>query len=292
MPTPKIPATVRRFYGSNAIVQLADGVEQSAQTSSRNKSLVCGDRVLMEMRAGDFYIVETEQRETEFFRTDGFGRRKIIAANVDQIILVIAPQPSPHMHVIDRYWVAARNCSIPMALLMNKSDLVFDGLLLEIEAVYKKIGLEIHCSSTKSGSGIEAVRKLLAGKSSVFVGQSGVGKSSIVNSLRGNEKIQTGGLSERRDEGRHTTTTSDFYDIGDDARIIDSPGIREFGLNHYDQRSLESGFIEIEEASECCRFRDCVHQRTPGCGVEAAVKNGKIDERRLESYRQLLALIS
>lgn len=283
---------MKRFYGASAVIQLEDGTEHSAQTSSRNKSLVCGDDVVLENRNGSYYVVETAQRRSEFYRTDGFGRRKVIAANVDQILLVIAPQPEPHMQIVDRYWVAARNCDIPLCLLVNKSDQPASPRLGEIEQLYTKLGLELYFVSAKTRDGLSELKSVLSGKVSVLVGQSGVGKSSLVNGLCEEAEIAVGQLSEQRAEGKHTTTTTDFYDLGNGARILDSPGIREFGLDHYDQRSLEAGFVEISALAEGCRFRDCVHSNTPGCAVSIAVEEGKLDSRRYESYLNLLTQIS
>lgn len=292
MPDQTFSATVKRFYGSSVIILSDDGLEQSAETNSRNKSLVCGDRVKVENRAGGCFVVYTEPRQTEFFRTDGFGRRKVIAANVDQIALVLAPLPEPHTRVVDRYWVAARNCDIPLALVVNKSDLDSTNALDEVIALYTKLGLPIAKCSAKPDSDLSSLIELLHGKASVFVGQSGVGKSSLVNRLSEQAGAKVGGLSENREEGRHTTTTTDFYEIAQGTRILDSPGIREFGLDHYDQPLLERGFVEIAEAAAHCRFRDCNHTNTPGCAVEAAAQSGEIDPRRLENYRHLLAQLS
>lgn len=292
MPKSEILAVVKRFYGASAVVCLADNEEQTAQTSSRNKSLVCGDEVLVEKRAGGYYIVDTQPRRTEFFRTDGFGRRKVIAANVDQIALVIAALPEPHFHAIDRYWAAARNCSIPMILLVNKSDLAVTERLHKIADLYPPLGLEMFWASAENGDGLEQLKEVFANKGSVLVGQSGAGKSSLVNRLCSGALASVGELSSAKEEGKHTTTTTDFFEVDGGGRIIDSPGIREFGLGHYDQAALENGFVEILELAAHCRFRNCVHQNTAGCAVEASAKAGKVDEQRLASYRTLLAQIS
>jgi len=285
-------AVVKRFYGSSAIVCLSDNTEQTAQTNSRNKSLVCGDEVALEWRAGGYYVVDTKPRRTEFSRTDGFGRRKIIAANVDQIALVVAPVPEPHFNVIDRYWVAARNCSIPMILVVNKSDVETTKRLQEITNLYSSLGLEICWVSAESGDGLDKLKERLTKKVSVLVGQSGAGKSSLVNKLCANASASVGELSNIKEEGKHTTTTTNFFELTEGGRIMDSPGIREFGLSHYDQASLELGFIEISAAAVNCRFRNCVHQGTAGCAAEALAKTGEIDPRRLQSYQTLLAQIS
>ena len=292
MPNSEIPAVVKRFYGANAVVLLPDGREEVAQTSSRNKSLVCGDRVILELRFGTYYVVDTESRCTEFCRTDGFGRRKVIAANIDQIALVIAAQPEPHFHAIDRYWVAALNCAIPMVLLVNKADLASTERLEKIADLYPPLGLETFSVSAKTGDGVDELKALFSDKLSVLVGQSGAGKSSLVNRLCINAEVAVGELSSLREEGRHTTTTTDFFELESRGRIMDSPGIREFGLGQYDQSSLEEGFVEISELAGECRFRNCVHQNTPGCAVISAMQAGKIDERRVKSYQSLLAQIT
>lgn len=286
-----LKATVKRFYGATAVVQLEDGSECSAETNRRNKSLVCGDEVFLEDRNGSYLIVEASARRSEFSRTDGYGRKKVIAANVDQILLVIAPQPEPHLKAIDRYWVAARNSEIPMCLVANKSDQPSSPLMHDFENLYGELGLPLYFVSAKTKDGLSSLKEVLSGKVSVLVGQSGVGKSSLVNSLCQEADTKVAELSEKRSEGRHTTTTTDFYDLGGGARILDSPGIREFGLDHYDQQSLELGFQEIAAVAVNCRFRDCVHLNTPGCAVQEASEQGRIDFRRLESYLDLLSKI-
>lgn len=296
MPDKTLAAVVKRFYGARAIVQVVagpdEGSEQPAETSSRNKALVCGDEVLIENRNGSYFITETLDRRSEFFRTDGFGRKKIIAVNVDQILLVIAPKPEPHQQVIDRYWVAARNCDIPFRLICNKVDLPMTPYLSDLVELYKNLDLKTESVSAKTLEGLESLRTVLYGKTSVLVGQSGAGKSSLVNSLAEDRVAEVGLLSEKRAEGRHTTTTTNFFDLSDGGRILDSPGIREFGLDHYDQSSLQVGFVEISDAAEACRFRDCTHNNTPGCAVVSKVESGAIDSRRFDSYLNLLSQIT
>ena len=284
---PQRLATVKRFYGSTVILQTETGEDITAATNSRSKTLVCGDKVHYRDASEASMVTERLPRHSEFFRTDGFGRTKVIAANVDQILLVLASRPEAHMQVLDRYWVAAVNCGIPMCLVLNKSDLPESAVVSEILALYPKLGLSTLRVSAKTANGLVELEKQLADKTSVFVGPSGVGKSSLVNALMDSSGIKTAPLSLRREEGRHTTTTTTFYDLGQNARVLDAPGIRQFGLNHYDRVALEQGFIEISEHAEHCRFRDCTHLNTLGCAVIEAAEDGRIDPRRLSSYQDL-----
>jgi len=282
-------ATVKRFYGSAVILQTESEKEITAATNSRSKTLVCGDAVEYRGTDDTCVVVKRLPRHSEFFRTDGFGRTKVIAANVDQILLVLAPLPEPHMQVLDRYWVAARNCDISMCLILNKSDLPDSPVIKEIIALYTQLGLTIIQASAKTADGMTELQAQLAEKTSVFVGPSGVGKSSLVNALSASAGIKTAALSSKKEEGRHTTTTTTFYNLSENARVLDAPGIRQFGLNHYDKAALEHGFSEISKHAEHCRFRDCTHLNTPGCAVADACKRGEIDTRRLNSYQVLLS---
>jgi len=171
---------------------------------------------------------------------------------------------------------------------MNKADIINDEnreTLESLLAIYRDIGYPVLIASSKNGAGMEALKSTLDNKTSVFVGQSGVGKSALINKLLPDANTQVGELSEARDKGRHTTTSARLYHFPDGGDLIDSPGIREFHLEHLDNDTLLNGFIEFRPFLGRCKFRDCKHEKEPGCSVKQAVEENRIHPRRMESYR-------
>jgi ribosome biogenesis GTPase len=255
-------------------------------------SLVTGDQVVW--CAGDpiGVVVARQPRQSELLRPDPYGAMKAVAANIDQIVLVIAPLPEPHAGTIDRYLVAAEAVSIEPVILLNKSDLVSADNREEIDSLlapYSDLGYQVLQASCKHQDGLTALRQTLENRTSVFVGQSGVGKTSLVNALLPEVNARVAALSEVRQEGVHTTTTAQLFHLPDGGTLIDSPGIREFGLWHMEPAQIERGFKEFEPLLGQCKFRDCKHDQEPGCALLAAEASGEVSERRINSYRQILA---
>lgn len=255
-------------------------------------ALVTGDRVIWRpAHQGAGVIVAQLPRHSELCRPDMRGQLKPVAANVDQIVIVFAPLPEPHANLIDRYLVASSHAGIKPLLLLNKADLL-DGehgtKAHELLAVYKQLGYDILDVSAEQGYGLETLQELLSGRTSVFVGQSGVGKSSLVNRLLPDAQMAVGALSELTHKGTHTTTTARLLHFPCGGSLIDSPGIREFGLGHVEVADVEAGFIEFADFLGRCRFRDCSHEHEPGCALLEAVEAGQISQPRLESFRMLL----
>lgn len=255
-------------------------------------ALVTGDRVIWRpANQGAGVIVAQLPRHSELCRPDMRGQLKPVASNVDQIIIVFAPLPEPHANLIDRYLVAASHAGIKPLLLLNKADLLdgeHGGKARQLLAVYKQLGYAILDVSAAAGDGLDQLQERLKDKISVFVGQSGVGKSSLVNRLLPEAQMAVGALSELTHKGTHTTTTARLFHFDHGGSLIDSPGIREFGLAHVDITDVEAGFIEFAEFLGHCRFRDCSHEHEPGCALLKAVAEQKISEQRLDSFRMLL----
>jgi ribosome biogenesis GTPase len=256
-------------------------------------TLVTGDRVVWRAGAqGSGVIVAQLPRSSELCRPDMRGVLKPVAANVDQIVIVFAPLPHPHANLIDRYLVAAEHAGIRPLLLLNKADLVDDensAMLDELLGVYRQLGYPLLEVSARQGGGMEDLMARLDGHISVFVGQSGVGKSSLVNSLLPGVDTRVGALSEHTGKGTHTTTTARLFHFPGGGELIDSPGIREFGLGHVSREDVEAGFIEFGELLGTCRFRDCKHDREPGCALLKALEDGRVHPQRMASYRHILA---
>jgi ribosome biogenesis GTPase len=218
-------------------------------------------------------------------------RRRAIAANVDLVVVVVAVEAPPlHPRLIDRYLVAVEHSGARPVLVVNKVDLLDDGRRHELLArlqPYRALGMPVLPCSASTGGGIDAVRAVLAGSTCVFVGQSGVGKSSLLNAL-GDAAARVGAVRDGDGRGRHTTAASALYDLAGGIRVIDTPGIRRFSVEDENQASVAAGFVEFAPYVGGCRYRDCSHVHEPGCAVRQAVEDGTIPRSRYESYRKLL----
>jgi ribosome biogenesis GTPase len=281
-------------YGRGVLVQsdLAKSGEAPLRCSlkGRKQRIVCGDRITWSYQpANDGASVESiEPRRNLIERIDLRGRAEPVAANIDRLAIVVAPEPATDWFLVDRYWAGAQLKDIATLLLVNKLDLGLDVLRAEI-GTYGNLGLPCLQIASQSGAGIDELQAALAGSVTLLVGQSGVGKSSIVNALAPQAAAQTAELT-RDAEGRHTTTTARRYRLGPDAAIVDAPGVRDFAPPASIVRAAERGFVEIHERSVDCRFNDCRHMEEPGCAVRTAALTGRIAQRRYESYRRLCRL--
>lgn len=285
-------------YGMQVVVEAVEGenagLQQRCHFRSNLGSLVTGDRVVW--RAGNplGVVVAVLPRDSALQRPDPHGDMKTVAANIDRIIIVVAPYPEPHANLIDRYLVAANAIDIEPVLLINKIDRIDDSTREKInylEKTYRDLGYEVLLVSTKNGTGLEEFRDYLTHYTSVFVGQSGVGKSSLVNALLPDSNLRVGDLSERQ-QGTHTTTSATLLHFPGGGHLIDSPGIREFGLWHMEEDDVLEGFIEFRPFLGHCKFRDCSHQHEPGCAILSALENGKISTTRMDSYRYILRTLN
>lgn len=259
-------------------------------------ALVTGDRVVWRPgNQGLGIIVAQLPRHSELRRPDSRGTLKPVAANVDLIVIVFAPLPEPHANLIDRYVIAAEHAGIKPLLLLNKSDLLDPSGSSRAHSLlntYHSLGYPLLEVSAYSGDGLEQLQAQLNDQVSVFVGQSGVGKSSLVNRLLPDTDTRVGPLSELTGKGTHTTTTARLFHFPCGGQLIDSPGIREFGLSHVSVADVEAGFIEFQEHLGHCRFRNCSHEHEPGCALLAAVEDGKISPQRLASFKHIISGIS
>jgi ribosome biogenesis GTPase len=260
--------------------------------------LVTGDNVIVrlplegsEPNAKGLVVAGCERR-TLLSRPDSRGLLRPVAANIDAMLITIAPLPEPFPFLIDRYLVAADLYGIQPILLCNKTDLINDDnrdVIENLLQVYRSIGYPVLSVSSYNHSGLTEVADFLRDKISVIVGQSGVGKSSLINALLPGVDITVGALSTASDKGKHTTTTARLYHLPAGGDLIDSPGIREFALQQLPAQELLSHFIDLREYTDGCKFRDCSHQHEPGCTLLAAEQAGKFFPQRLASYRHILA---
>ena len=290
---PEQEGLVIAHYGTQVAVESEPGVSQRCHIRANIEGLVTGDRVVW--CAGDptGVVVAQLDRQSVLSRPDPQGKLKAVAANIDQIFVVIAPYPEPHANLVDRYLVASEVVGIEPVILVNKTDLLDqDPALREqmsaLMAIYPTLDYQVLYTSSKQ-DGLEPLHDALRGRISVFVGQSGVGKSSLVNALLPAAELRVGALSENTRKGTHTTTTAQLFHLDCGGRLIDSPGIREFGLWHMDRLDVEQGFREFRPHLGHCKFRDCHHEKEPGCAIMAALESGAISQSRLDSYRHIVA---
>lgn len=283
-------------FGKHADVEDEAGVVHRCHMRRTIGSVVCGDDVLfrpgkdLSLRISG--IIELVQdRKSVLTRPDFYDGVKPVAANIDQIIIVSSVLPSLSLNIIDRYLVAAEDVEITPVILLNKVELLDENELKEVESqlqIYRDIGYQIVYTSCKTLTGLEELSACLKDKISVFVGQSGVGKSSLINALLPEADEIIGDISDNSGLGQHTTTTAKLLHFPAGGDLIDSPGVREFALWHLPVERLTNGFKEFREYLGGCKFRDCKHGSDPGCLIKTAVDQGKINQQRYQSYHKIL----
>jgi len=289
---PDEPGRVVAAFGRHVLVEDHRGERYPCILSGRRLRPVCGDRVTWRRPHDDSdgLVTGIEPRDTELARPSRKGQREVLAANMTQVVVVSAPKPPPDAFLVDRYLAAAELMGARAVLAYNKTDLDPDGAALDL-AEFSAIGYPVVRISAREGAGLEALRQQLAGQTSILVGHSGVGKSSIINALLPDAEIRTAGLSESTGEGRHTTTASVLHRLADGGELIDSPGVRDFAPPPVSNRDVAAAFREIAALAGACRFSNCLHMKEPGCAVKQAVDSGKVSARRYESYRRLVRLM-
>lgn len=256
-----------------------------------------GDRVNVQKEGEDFVIKEIISRKNYITRRAPHNKRihHIVAANLDQSILIATmKQPRTSTGFIDRFLVASEAYHVPAVLVFNKSDIYGDKekqKFEEVKRVYQHIGYPVYLMSVEKQAGMEEVRRLLAGKTTLISGHSGVGKSSFINAVLPELTLRTREVSGWSGKGMHTTTFAEMFDVDEQTRIIDTPGMREFGLMDFEKQELSHYFREMKALIHDCRFNNCLHVEEPGCAVKAAVKNGHIELERYFSYLNILETV-
>lgn len=259
------------------------------------QSVITGDNVVWRDGPDCGVVVSLEERRSLICRPDSYGKLKPVAANVDQILVTVAPKPELHSNLIDRYLVVAENTGLTPVILFNKSDLVESDqaeLFKDILENYQSLGYRVIQTSAKHNINLSELTEVLKEKTSIFVGQSGVGKSSLIQQLVPEQEIQVGQLSDAKTKGRHTTTHSQLFHFTEGGECIDSPGIREFGLWHLTEEDVTNGFVELRDASQHCKFRDCRHEQEPGCAILAALDEGSISEDRFQNFKRIISSLN
>ena len=280
-------------YGPAVVLEDRDGELRRCAVRQNLEMLVPGDRVVWQPAGEDEGVVTAlEERRSLLSRPDYSGRLKALAANLDRVVIVVAPRPEPSEFLIDRDLVASASMGADPLLVFNKIDLLDEpGLaaMRERLATYARIGYPVLFLSIRTETDLNELREHLAGRTSILLGQSGVGKSSLVKALLPSREIRIRALSEATGRGTHTTTTTTLYHLPDGGDLIDSPGVRSFELGEPHLEDLERGFPDLVPYGGRCQFSDCSHTVEPGCALREAADRSDIDPRRLESYRQLKA---
>ncbi len=272
-------------YGKRYGVELEDGTQISCVTRGKKNDLACGDYVDIKLTDKHEGVVETlHERSSLLFRSNAF-RTKTLAANVTQVVIVLATMPSFYEALLNRCLIAAEAAGIKVLILLNKCDLKDPTSTLAQLKTYQDLGYTVQALSAKQD--IAPLKAWLKHQVSVLVGQSGMGKSTIVNALLPESMVRTQEISDVLDSGKHTTTAAHLYHLESESDLIDSPGLQEFGLNHLSLEQLEYAFIEFRPYLGKCRFNNCKHIHEPDCAVMNAVNAGKISSTRLAAYQEL-----
>ncbi|MCC5853272.1 MAG: small ribosomal subunit biogenesis GTPase RsgA [Alkalimonas sp.] len=290
------PGLILSRFGKHADVEAEDGQVIRCNLRRTLTSVVTGDRVVFrrarQSQGGvDGILDAVAERTTVLLRPDFYDGLKPVAANIDRIVVVSAVLPEFSAHIIDRYLVAAEVTGIPPVLVLNKTDLLDASQQKALEdqlQLYQALGYPCLWLSAKQGQGMAELLALLQQGTSILVGQSGVGKSSIMNAILPELALSTQQVSDVSGLGQHTTTASRLYHLPGGGQLIDSPGIREFGLWHFSPEQVTAGFTEFQPLLGHCKFRDCKHIKDPGCAILQAVADGSISEQRYQSYLRIL----
>jgi ribosome biogenesis GTPase / thiamine phosphate phosphatase len=278
-------------HGQNLAVADSEGNIHHCLSRQNIGHMVCGDRVVWHAtEPGNGVVTARLERDSVLAKPDYSGREKPLAANITLLVIVVAPEPALSEYLLDQYLVTAETIGVPALIAINKTDLI-SGELGEVFnqriQLYQDIGYPVARISAHTNDGLDPVIQRLQGETSILVGQSGVGKSSIINALLPDLDLQVGRLSVATKLGRHTTSASTCYSLPSGGELIDSPGVRSFRLLKLSRSELENGFKEFRPFSGHCQFNDCKHLQEPGCAIKQAVENGEITQQRLDNFLHL-----
>ncbi|MDX1902254.1 MAG: small ribosomal subunit biogenesis GTPase RsgA [Gammaproteobacteria bacterium] len=278
--------------GATAEIENSEGKLIRCHVRKNAEPVITGDHVAWELaNDGTGIITGPVARKTVLFRPENAHKRKLIAANIDFIFVVTAPPPVLAEDILDRYLIAAQQFKITPVIVLNKIDLMDEATTKDVHErlhIYERAGYTVLFSSIHLPDSLNKLSAFLEYKSAVLVGQSGVGKSSLIKILTGQNTIRIGDVSTSTGLGKHTTTGTRLYHLPNGGSIIDSPGVREFGLWHLDREDIQNGFLEFEKYLGDCKFRDCLHLSEPGCAIRAAVEAGDIAPKRMHSYQKIM----
>jgi ribosome biogenesis GTPase len=280
--------TVVAAFGRQYEIELDGGGLALCYPRGKKSHVACGDRVRVELSSPDHGVIaEVAPRRTLLYRSDAF-RQKLIVANATQAAIVVAAEPSFSDELVTRCIVAAEQQHMRVLIVLNKTDLAdrIEAARQQL-ASFRALGYPVVELCARRDAAV--LRHYLAGQRSVLVGQSGMGKSTLINALLPEAQAAVREISEALDSGKHTTTHARLYRLDEDTSLIDSPGMQEFGLAHLSRAEIEQGFREFHPYLDKCRFRDCRHEHEPDCALRIAVAAGAIGARRLEQFHAICA---
>jgi ribosome biogenesis GTPase len=288
-----IPGRVLRVHGLACVVETEDGslfrcavrrLLKTLATDERN-IVTTGDRVWIRPSLGGEGMIERVQPRHGLLTRASRGREHVLVANVDQVVIVMAlVEPDLKPHLIDRYLVSAEQGGITPIVCLNKADLVDPAPFQSLVGLYSQLGIMTLFTSATDGRGIDRLRERLRGRQTVFAGQSGVGKSSLLNALQPGLELRVREVSDTNQKGRHTTTTAQLLRLDFGGWVVDTPGIRQFQLWKLLPEEVEGFFPELRPFVPLCAFPDCTHTHEERCGVKRAVRLGQITAQRYTSY--------
>jgi len=279
-------------HGQNLVVTDKDGKLHHCLWRRNVGHIVCGDNVVWQSTGHEQgVVIALLDRQSVLARPDYSGREKPLAANITKLVIVLAPLPEPSEYLLDQYLVTAETIGVEAVIAFNKIDLLDEAATRALNQRfnhYEQIGYPLIQISAKFEHGLAPLIQHLRGETSILVGQSGVGKSSLINALLPDQDIQVGRLSKASGLGRHTTSATTYYDLPEGGHLIDSPGVRSFRLVELSRAQLERGFKEFRDFIGHCRFSDCRHLEEPECALRHAVKEGQINPQRLKNFLHLV----
>lgn len=289
--------------GSWYVVRMDDGSVENCKIKGNfrlkgirtTNPVAVGDVVDVVVKDGASYIVNIEPRRNYIIRraSNLSKESQILAANVDQALLIVTlKEPVTNTTFIDRFLATAEAYNVPVTIVINKVDLLADederGYLEAVKSLYEIVGYKVIKMNALAGEGLEELRAALVGRVTLLSGNSGVGKSSIINLVLPGLNLKTGSVSETHHTGMHTTTFSEMFDLPEGGSVIDTPGVKGFGTIDFDKAEVAHYFKEIFAMSENCRYNNCTHTHEPGCAVLDAVENHYISASRYQSYLSIL----
>lgn len=292
-----VPARVIESFGRRVTVATRDGAVMPAELFGKRITCVCGDEVTIRLpsqSSGDVAkVVTVEPRRTSFARTDSRGRTEPLAANLSLVAVIVAPEPPPDPYITDRYLAGAALASITGIIIVNKSELpsASEGQFESLVREYESANYDVIRLSAQQAESVAPLKARLADSVAMFVGQSGVGKSTLTNALVPESLRPTRTISESTGEGRHTTVSTALFRIPGGGELIDSPGVRDYAPPPVEDANVQVGWPEILALAPECRFNNCLHLREPRCAVTAAVAAGTLSARRYDSYKRLVNIM-
>ena len=286
------PGRLISRFGAEMLIEDSSGEIHRCTGRKKVTDAVCGDNVTWEHNAqGNDVVTGIEPRKNLLKRPVSYGRKKNIAANIDQVVIVLGYGMKPNWNMLDHYLVATHALDARPVIICNKLDLA-DQDNFDRERYledYENLGYLVLRCSCSTEQGIPELRNILKDKTNILVGQSGVGKSSIVKVLHPMLDIRIGELSDASGEGQHTTSVAMLYHLPDGGELIDSPGVRDFKPENFERNIIEKGFPEFQQSLGECRFHNCSHVKEPGCRIKERLEKGEILPRRYESYLRLIS---